>query len=188
MKILSIIVKSLCLCTALAGLAAAQEAPDPAYRINAGDNLQISVWKEEDLQRDVRVRPDGFISFPLAGEVLAKGHTVSEVTAELKAQLERYIPDLVITVTVAEVSGNQIYVIGQVARPGAIVMNPQLDVVQALSIAGGMTPFAQNKNIRILRRQAGAQIAIPFDYTQVAEGRSLEQNIELRSGDIVVVP
>lgn len=183
-----IIVKSTFLSIAVLSAAAAQETPQSEYRVNAGDNLEISVWKEEDLQREVRVRPDGMISFPLAGELAASGRTVVEITRDLEARLARYIPDLVITVTVVEVAGNQVFVIGQVARPGVFVMNPQLDVVQALSLAGGLTPFAQQKDIRILRREEGTQIAIRFDYTEVLQGRSLERNIPLKSGDIVVVP
>jgi polysaccharide export outer membrane protein len=167
----------------------AGESPDRAvYRVNAGDTLEISVWKEEDLQRQVLVRPDGGFSFPLAGELLAEGRTVREIREELESRLGRYIPDLVSTVTVVAVTGNSIFVIGQVNKPGTFIMNPVLDVMQALSLAGGMTPFASLKNIRILRRENGVQTAIRFDFTDVAEGRSLEQNIQLRSGDVVVVP
>jgi polysaccharide export outer membrane protein len=95
---------------------------------------------------------------------------------------------LVITVTVTGVEGNRIFVIGQVQKPGVFVMNPQLDVVQALSLAGGTTPFASLKNIRILRRENGVQRSIDFDYTEVSDGESLAQNILLKSGDVVVVP
>lgn len=178
-------------CCALMVTAHAQEdagANQEGYLVNAGDILEISVWKEEDLQREVLVRPDGAFSFPLAGEIMAKGRTVGEVRQELESRLARFIPDLVSTVTVIEVSGNSIFVIGQVNNPGTFIMNPVLDVMQALSLAGGTTPFASLKNIRILRREGGVQRAIGFDYTNVADGRSLEQNIQLRSGDVVVVP
>ena len=158
------------------------------YRINAGDTLEISVWREQDLQRQVLVRPDGGISFPLAGEVRAEGRTVTQIREDLSARLSRYIPDLVLTVTVTDVSGNRIFVVGQVARPGVYVMNPDLDVMQALSLAGGTTPFASLSNIRILRRQGNERTAIPFDFTDVSRGRSLGQNIVLQSGDVVVVP
>lgn len=164
------------------------EAIDSAYLVNAGDTLEISVWKEEDLQREVLVRPDGAFTFPLAGELTAKGRTVAEIREELEARLSRYIPDLVATVTVTEVSGNRIFVIGQVNAPGAYIMNPVLDVMQALSLAQGATPFASVKDIRILRRENGVQRAIPFDFTDVSKGRSLRQNILLQSGDVVVVP
>jgi polysaccharide export outer membrane protein len=174
----------------LAQIASAQDAvPAPdGYRINPGDTLEISVWKEEDLQREILIRPDGGFSFPLAGDMLAKGKTVTQIRDELASRLSRYIPDLVITVTVTGVEGNRIFVIGQVNKPGAFVMNPRLDVVQALSLAGGTTPFASLKNIRILRREGGQQTAIRFDYTDVSEGESLKQNILLRSGDVVIVP
>ena len=158
------------------------------YRINPGDTLEISVWREEALQREVLIRPDGGFSFPLAGDMSAKGKTVLQLRDELAERLSRYIPDLVITVTVTGVDGNRIFVIGQVREPGIFVMNPALDVMQALSLAGGTTPFASLKNIRIIRRENGVQRAITFDYTDVSEGKSLEQNVVLKSGDVVVVP
>jgi polysaccharide biosynthesis/export protein len=173
-----------------AGFAQEPAAPGrQAYLINAGDTLEISVWQEPDLQREVLVRPDGAISFPLAGELRAEGRTVAQIREELQGRLTRYIPDLVMTVTVTDVSGNRIFVIGQVTNPGVFVMNPDLDVMQALSLAGGTTPFASLGNIRILRRDgAGQRTALPFDFTAVSRGRSLDQNIVLQSGDVVVVP
>lgn len=161
---------------------------DNAYLVNSGDRLEISIWKEEGLQREVLVTPDGAFSFPLAGQLVAKGRTVNEIRAELESRLSRYIPDLVSTVTIVEVGGNAIYVIGQVNNPGSFVMNPVLDVMQALSLAGGTTPFASLKDIIILRREHGVQTAHQFNYSDVARGRSLHQNILLRSGDVVVVP
>jgi len=113
---------------------------------------------------------------------------VIQIRDELAQKISRYIPGPVITVTVTGVEGNRIYVIGQVQKPGAFVMNPQLDVIQALSLAGGTTPFASLKNIRILRREQGVQRALDFDYTDVSEGKSLDQNVLLHSGDVVVVP
>lgn len=175
----------------MAASVGAQESGAPGradYRVNAGDRLEISVWREEDLQREVLVRPDGAFSFPLAGEIVAEGRTVSDIRQELESRLARFIPDLVSTVTVIDVSGNSIYVIGQVNNPGTFVMNPVLDVMQALSLAGGTTPFAALKDIRILRRENGVQTAIRFNYNQVADGNSLTQNVLLRSGDVVVVP
>lgn len=192
----SIIGNLLVLCTfVLAMPANAQESQgaQPAanresYRVNAGDTLEISVWQEVELQRQVLVRPDGAFSFPLAGEIMAEGRTIREIREELERNLSRYIPDLVSTVTVVDVTGNAIFVIGQVNNPGRFIMNPVLDVMQALSLAGGTTPFASLKNVRILRRENGVQTAHGFDYTDVASGRGLEQNIQLRSGDVVVVP
>jgi len=164
------------------------DRPRTPYTINPGDLLEVSVWKEPDLQRQVLVRPDGAFSFPLSGEIVAEGRTVEEVRQELTARLDTYIPDLVVTVTVAEINGNKIYVIGQVNTPGVFVVNPRVDVIQALSIAGGMTPFAQTNNIRIIRRLNGQQTILNFRYSDIIKGDNLEQNVLLEVGDVVLVP
>jgi polysaccharide export outer membrane protein len=180
---------------ALAGLLGAaqtlaQERSNPRmpYTINPGDLLEISVWKEPDMQRQVLVRPDGAFSFPLSGDILAEGRTVEAIRQELTNQLEAYIPDLVVTVTVAEVRGNKIFVFGQVKTPGEFIVNPRVDVIQALSIAGGVTPFAQLNSIKILRRRNGEQSIFQFRYSDIVKGQDLEQNILLEVGDIVLVP
>lgn len=167
----------------------AQVPTEAGYGIQPGDILEISVWKEPDLQREVLVRPDGGVSFPLAGDLVAKGRTVAELQAEVTMRLSRYIPDLVVTVTVQEIVGNKIYVIGQVNRPGEFVMNPRVDVLQALSMAGGLTAFASVNDMLVLRRGPdGSQRALEFRYGDVVKGRALEQNILLTGGDVVVVP
>ncbi len=167
--------------------ALAQDAQD--YRLNPGDVLQVSVWNEDELNREVLVRPDGGISFPLVGDIVAAGRTVTQVQEAMSARLDTYIPDAVVTVAVLAVNGNKIYVLGKVARPGEYVMNSGLDVMQALAIAGGVTSFAAENKIRILRRgPTGAQQALPFRYAEVKEGNRLESNILLNSGDVVVVP
>ena len=170
--------------------APAQEDSKPRepYTINPGDLLEVSVWKELDLQRQVLVRPDGAFSFPLSGDILAEGRTVDAIRQELTFRLQEYIPDLVVTVTVAEIHGNKIYVIGQVKTPGVFVVNPRVDVIQALSIAGGMTPFAQQNSIRILRRRNGEQTILNFRYSDIVKGQNLAQNILLEVGDVVLVP
>jgi len=175
--------------TGFAASAMSQEAPDRAYTVQPGDILEVSVWKEEDLQREVLVRPDGKFSFPLVGDLDATGKTVSDLREEIAASLVKYIPDLVVTVTVKSILGNKIYVLGQVNTPGEFVVNPRVDVMQALSMAGGTTPFAALNDIIVLRRDGdGSQTAISFAYKDVEKGRSLEQNIMLSSGDVVVVP
>ncbi len=165
--------------------ALAQEA---GYIIKPGDMLAVSVWKEEALQGDVLVTPDGAFAFPLVGLVDARGKTVSELQKIVTERLVKYISDPVVTVSVREIRGNKIYVIGQVNKPGEFIVNPRVDVMQALSMAAGTTAFASLGNIIILRRGGSKQEALRFDYTSVAKGKDLEQNIELRSGDIVVVP
>ena len=162
-------------------------AESDRYQVQAGDLLQVSVWKEPDLLREVLVRPDGGFTFPLTGELVAKGRAVDEIREEITEKLKRYIPEPVVTVEVRQILGNKIYVVGKVNRPGEFVVNPRIDVIQALSIAGGMTPYAALKDIKILRRGANGSTAIPFNYVEIENGEHLE-NIMLESGDTVIVP
>lgn len=178
-------------CLALLLMAAASfgvAAADEPYRIQPGDVLTVSVWKEKDLQDDVLVRPDGGLSFPLAGEQKAAGLTVEELRQAIDAKLRKYIPDPVVTVTVKGIGGNRIYVVGKVNRPGEFPFSRALDVMQSLSLAGGATPFAELNEIVILRRENGKQVSIAFRYEEVSRGKRLDQNILLHSGDTVVVP
>jgi polysaccharide biosynthesis/export protein len=163
-------------------------AQDAAYTIKPGDTLAVSVWKEPDLQGQVLVRPDGIFSFPLVGDVDARNKTTTDINKLLLERLKKYISDPVVTVSVQEIKGNKIYVIGQVNKPGEFIVNPRVDVMQALSMAGGTTPFAALGDIMILRRSTEGQKSIPFKYTDVIRGRNLQQNIELQAGDVVVVP
>ncbi len=173
----------------LASLACAQESRRDRYLVQPGDILEISVWKETDLQGEALVRPDGRFSFPLVGDIDATHRTVEELQFEVVQRLEKYIPNPVVTVTVKNILGNKIYVLGQVNRSGEFIVNPRVDVMQALSLAGGTTPFAALNEIVILRRQLdGTQRAMKFRYKNVARGRDLEENIILLSGDTVVVP
>jgi polysaccharide biosynthesis/export protein len=168
-----------------AGIASAQDAE---YTVKPGDLLSIAVWKEPDLQGPVLVRPDGAFSFPLAGQIDARGKTVMQLQQTVTDRLKKFISDPVVTVSVQEVRGNKIYVIGQVNKPGEFIVNPRVDVMQALSMAGGTTPFASLGEITILRRESNVQRALPFRYNDVARGRNLDQNITLQAGDVVVVP
>jgi polysaccharide export outer membrane protein len=161
---------------------------DTVYRVQPGDILQISVWKEKDLEREVLVRPDGGLSFPLAGEIQATGLALDALRKEIEMRLTRYIPSPVVTVAVKVAAGSKVYVVGRVNRPGEFNATRYLDVMQALSLAGGTTPYASENSIKILRRVNGVETAIPFKYGQVEGGRKLKQNIILQSGDVVVVP
>jgi len=173
----------------LAGASQAADVPAPEnYLLHAGDVIQVSVWNEKDLQAEVLIRPDGGMTFPLAGEVQAAGHTVAELTKTLEARIRKYVPEGVVTVILKTATGNQVFVIGKVTHPGVFPLNGPLDVMQALSLAGGSTPFADLNGIRILRRTDGHQTSIPFRYRDVERGRRLPQNILLESGDTVVVP
>ena len=164
------------------------EDVSPAYLIGPGDVLQISVWKEEGLQQEVLVRPDGGIDFPLVGELQAGGKTAEELQHEIKQKIKRFIPDAVVTVGVIQIYNNTIYVLGKVARPGQYVAKHYMDVTQALAMAGGLTPYAASGSIKILRRSGGQQKVFRFDYGEIEDGENLQQNIVLKSGDVVVVP
>lgn len=176
------------LLAAVAGAALASP-PDPPYTVKPGDTLMVSVWKEPELQRPVLIEPDGTFSFPLCGQIDAHDKTVGQLQQEISRHLAHYITDPVVTVSLQKISGNRVYVIGQVKTPGAFIVNPRVDVMQAISMAGGTTPFASLGNIKIIRRTAtGGQEALPFNYNDVVHGNDLAQNITLEAGDVVVVP
>jgi polysaccharide export outer membrane protein len=168
----------------------AEDDPQPVdlYKIQPGDVLSVSVWKEEDLTKDVIVRPDGRISFPLVGEAAAAGSSVDDLRQLITERLTKYIPDPVVTVSVAQLSGNTIYVIGKVNRPGSFPIVRNVDVMQALSLAGGTSTYAALNDIKILRRSGGQLQALSFKYGEVEKGKRLEQNLVLQAGDVVVVP
>jgi polysaccharide export outer membrane protein len=174
---------------------AQQPDTDPAaggagagYRLQPGDALQITVWKETELQSEVLVRPDGGLSFPLAGDLQVAGHTVTEVQKMLQARLAKYLPDPVVTVAVKATTGSRIFVVGKVNHAGDFPLNRPIDVMQALSLAGGTTAYADVNEIRVLRREDDHQKVFRFRYDDVRRGRDLSQNILLHSGDTVVVP
>jgi polysaccharide export outer membrane protein len=159
------------------------------YRLNPGDKLEITVWEEEKLKQEVVVLPDGTISFPLAGHVAAAGKTTTELVSLLRERLSKFIPDSEINVRLIAAEGNKIYVTGEVVHPGAFVMTSPTDVMQALSMAGGLTAFAKENSIIILRREAdGKTRSLPFEYGDVEDGENIESNILLQSGDTLVVP
>jgi polysaccharide export outer membrane protein len=179
----------------LASAALAEAPPNSApnvgasYRLQAGDVLDISVWKEEGLSREVLIRSDGGMSFPLAGDFVAAGLTPTELRSELETRLAGFIPDATVSVAVRQINGNQVFVLGRVNRPGVYKFDRPIDVLQVLSLAGGASEFAKVDDIRILRRSAdGHQRTFEFEYSEVARGERLEQNIVLESGDTIVVP
>lgn len=158
------------------------------YQIGPEDILDISVWREKDLQREVLVRPDGWLTFPLVGNVEAAGKTAQQLENEIRQRLRKFIPEPVVTVTVKKIQGLKVFVTGRVSKPGEYMVGRYVDVLQALTLAGGLTPFAKEDQIKVLRKQGGKEVVIPFDYSEVKKGKRLEQNITLRSGDVIVVP
>lgn len=158
------------------------------YVIGPGDLLRISVWKEEGMEQEVLVKPDGGITFPLAGDINASGMTTIELTQELIKKLKRYIPNPNVTVSVLQAVSNKVFVIGKVNRPGEFKATGYMDVLQALTMAGGLTPYADSDDIKIIRRTKKGNKVMEFDYDDVASGERLEMNIILQAGDTVVVP
>jgi polysaccharide export outer membrane protein len=174
--------------TALAQTPAQSQAVGNDYKLHAGDKLAVSVWKEEELKRDIVIRPDGKISFPLTGEVQASGRSIAQVQLEIESKLKKYMSEPIVTVSVLSLEGNQVFVIGQVNRPGAMIMNPQLNILQALALAGGMTAFAAVNDIIVIRGTGSQQKTLQFRYNDISRGKSLDQNLVLESGDVVIVP
>ncbi len=175
--------------SAVAKGAAAQDASiDSTYPIGPGDVLGISVWKDDALTKEVVVLPDGLISFPLLGLVKAAGKTVAQLRSELEEKISQYVTDPVLNVEVKQVNSMIIYVIGRVNVPGRFSLNANLNALQVLAAAGGLNPFAKRDKIKILRQENGKTRIFPFNYDEIAEGRRLEENIELKRGDVIVVP
>lgn len=158
------------------------------YRVGPGDVLEISVWRDESLIRKVVVPPDGVISFPLIGDINANGMTVADIRNTVTKKLKEYVQDAVVTVMLLEINSMKAYVIGKVKTPGGFQILMDTSVMQMLSMAGGLTPFASEKTIHILRRDKDGTIKIPFKYNEVLKGENLAQNIVLQRGDVVVVP
>jgi polysaccharide export outer membrane protein len=161
---------------------------DTNYVIGPGDVLDISVWKDEDLTKQVTVLPDGMIHFPLIGEVTAGGKTVVQLREELNDKLASYVPDVSLSVIIKQTGSMLIYVIGRVNRPDRYFLTGHVDVLQALAMAGGPNPFAKKSKIMIIRKLEDDIRIFPFDYDDVTNGKNLEQNIILRRGDVIVVP
>ena len=175
------------------GLLSGAEDEEPVaahwrFFLGPEDVLEISVWNYETLTRQVVVRPDGKISFPLIGDVQAQGRTVEELRQSVEDKIKAFVQDAPVTVVVVEAGSPKVYVVGKVVNPGVYIMGKALRVMQVLAMAGGATPFADKDDILIIRENNGRQIALKFNYGKVANGKDLKKNIYLEPGDTVVVP
>jgi len=160
----------------------------PDYRLGPGDQVDIAVWKDETLTKSVIVLPDGKLSFPLIGEVKAAGRTIAQLRKEITEKISPFLPDPTLSIEVKQVNSMLIYVIGRVNTPGRFVLNTNVNVLQALTIAGGVNAFARRDKIKIFRQEGEKTTILHFKYDEVVEGTRLEQNIMLQKGDVVVVP
>jgi polysaccharide export outer membrane protein len=162
--------------------------PSTDYIIGSGDILEISVWKEPDLAKLVTVLPDGKITFPLIGQIVAEGATLEQLKTQIEKKILRFVPNPNLTVAVHEIKSLYVYIVGKVHKAGRFELNTNIDVLQALALAGGLNPFAKKSKIKIFRKSEGRTLLFEFDYDRVSEGNNLEQNITLQRGDVIVVP
>jgi len=158
------------------------------YTISSGDVLEISVWRDESLSRQIIVPPDGFISFPLIGDIDVAGMTVTQLRAVVTDKIKEYVPDATVTVLLLQINSLRAYVIGKVNNPGQFPIDMKTSVIQLLTMAGGLNQFADSDSIMILRQQKDKIIRIPFNYKDLEKGKNLDQNIIIQRGDVIVVP
>ena len=158
------------------------------YVVGPEDVLTIVVWRAKDLSNDVTVRPDGRITLPLINDVVAQGLTPDQLRDQLKAQFDKYVEDSSVSVVVKQINSRKVFITGMVGKPGAYPLTSTMTVLQLISMAGGLNEFARAKEIVVMRTENGAPKAIKFNYEDVRKGRKLQQNIELRPADTVLVP
>lgn len=177
----------------LAGPAAAQaprpQSSGPAYLIGAGDGLQLFVWKEPELTRDLTVRLDGKITVPLLGDVQAAGRTPEQLSSDIGTGLKRFLAAPQVTLAVKDANAGRFYVIGRVARPGAYPLAGRTTVLQALALSGGLVEFAKAERILIVREDQGAENMVIVNYKKLEAGTEISQNnVVLRPGDTILIP
>ena len=169
-------------------LSAKAATDDPNYVIGPEDELIISVWKEPDISRNVPVRPDGKISLALLNDVQATGRTPMQLGADITEKLKNFISEPQVTVIVTRINSQRVFVVGEVPRTGSYTLLPNMTAVDAISSAGGFTPFAKRTKIYILRKENGKTTTIPFNYKDVVKNRRSDQDVVLKAGDRIVVP
>jgi polysaccharide export outer membrane protein len=167
--------------------AAGVEVPSD-YKIGPDDILSVVFWRDKEMTSDVVVRPDGRITLPLVNDVIAMGLTPEELRARIHADAAKLIEEPYVTVVVKQINSRKVYVTGMVPKPGAYPLSGRVTVLQMLSMAGGVGEFADEKKIVIMRTEDGQQKAIRFNLRDVKKGKNLQQNIELKPGDTIVVP
>jgi polysaccharide biosynthesis/export protein len=171
-----------------APVGAAFAATDAAYVIGLDDVLGVLFWREQEMSGDVTVRPDGMITLPLLRDIKAAGFTPGELADHIQEAAREYLKDPSVTVVVRQMNSRQVFITGEVARPGVYPLTSTLTVMQLIAIAGGLTEFARSKGISVMRLEAGQTRTFKFHYNDVAQGKKREQNLVLRPGDTVVVP
>jgi polysaccharide export outer membrane protein len=162
--------------------------PPPGYLIGPDDVLQVLYWREKDVSAEVVVRPDGMISLPLLNDVKAAGLTPEQLRDAVNEAAKKYFEDPSVTINIKAINSRKVFITGSVAKPGPYALTSQTTVLQLIATAGGLTEFADQKNVSVMRTENGKPVRYPFNYKDVAKGKNLKQNIELKPGDTVIVP
>jgi len=165
----------------------AVDKPD-IYQLRQGDTVIISVWREDTLQRQVIVLPDGSITFPLIGRVEVAGLSTPEVEQRIVIKLKEYFPEPIVSVVIVGIDGNRAYVTGKVLRPGPLTINGPISVLQAISLVGGFDRFADENGVKVIRSKPEGQEILPVNYKDIISGKNMSTNILLKAGDTIVVP
>ncbi len=173
---------------AAAPVVAAGIEPPADYVIGPEDVLGVLFWRETEMSGDVTVRPDGRITLPLIGDVVAAGLTPVALKSNLQAAAAKFLTDPNATIVVREIKSRQVFITGEVSNPGAYPLTGPRTVMQLIALAGGVNEFADKNAIAVIRVENGQQRRFSFKYEDVARGKSLQQNILLKPGDTVVVP
>lgn len=192
---------TLCGCVCLS--AAAEQATNPAgaptngvaatalprdYVVGPEDVLSIVFWRDKDMSADVVVRPDGMISLPLLNDVQAAGYTPEQLSQSLEKAGAKFLAEPNVTVIVKEIHSRKVFIVGQVAKPGAFPLTGEMNVLQLIALAGGVLEYANAKNIAVVRKDDGHERRIRVNYQDVLKGKNIDQNILLKPGDTVIVP
>lgn len=173
---------------AMARAAEASAGDSAAYRIGAGDVLEITTWKEEDFSKEVMVRLDGYITFPLLDDIRATGMTPMELKAVLTEKLAQFVSGPQVTVSVKNPASKKFYILGEVAKTGEYPLYKDLTVLQAFALAGGFTEWASKKEILLLRKEMGQDRVFRINYKAIVNNQDLSENLTLQANDTIVVP
>lgn len=188
-RILFFVIFMLCLCVKSEAAVETVAANKPGiYQLRQGDTVVVSVWRQDALQRQVIVLPDGSITLPLAGRIEVVGLSTPEVELRIAEKLKEFFPDPVVTVVIAAIDGNRAYVLGKVLRPGSLIISGPITVLQAISIVGGFDRFADEGNIKVIRANPNGQEILSVNYSSIILGKNMSTNIQLKAGDIIIVP
>jgi polysaccharide export outer membrane protein len=159
------------------------------YVIGPEDVLSINFWRDADMTREeIPVRPDGRITLPLLGDITAAGLTPEQLKKVIEEAASKYQKDPTVTVAVRQINSRKVFITGNVTNPNTFPLTGPRTVAQIIALAGGLTEYADKKNIRIMRTQNGQQVSHRFNYSDFSKGKNLEQNILLKPGDVIIVP